>query len=209
MNFPFHADVRCDTTESKKELLKQFLVAEDIQYEDGIPVNRAKFLYLYGAHNTGKYTLLKEIAQEVFGSQWEQRMYIRLDEGQKFPYKLHAHKVESSQKIVLVTDKQDYWLKWKDLYPASKTFHFEGAEITPTPQGHVTIDWPVFMSHHMPRLTTFQTTTKQTVQTFFIRHSLPAELANELVSQITTETKNYGRDLFNILTSSEISHVNP
>ena len=207
MNFPFHADSYAHTTESKKEILKHFLQSENIQYEDDVPVNRSKFLYLYGAKNTGKYTLLKEMAQEVFGPQWEQRMYIRLDEGQRFPYKLHAHKVESSRKVIFVTEKQDHWGKWKELYPASLTFQFEGAEITPTPQGHVTIDWPVFMSRFTPRSTEAQNTVRTRIQTFFIQHSLPAELANGLVSQITEELKNYRRDIFWSVTSSEIAHT--
>ena len=116
---PFVATV--GTTDEKKQLLNHFL--SEVPNPDGYN-NTHKFLYLFGDETTGKMPLLKEVAEEVFGENWETKIYIREDKGQKFPYKLHAHKVESSRKVVIVTNSREHWLKWKDLYPMTQAFEF-------------------------------------------------------------------------------------
>jgi len=95
-------------SESKREFLNDFLKRVD-----------NKFLYLYGDKNTGKQFYLEDIAKEVFADKWKSVIYIRMDEGQKFPYKLHAHKVESSGKVILISNSIDNYNKWKEFYPTT------------------------------------------------------------------------------------------
>lgn len=115
-------DWQAQSTDTKNEALKRFLKMDPT---DPLSV---KFLFLYGKSSTGKLFLLTKIAKELYGSSWESKVYSRVDEGKKFPYKLHAHKVESSIKVVLITDNISYYQKWKELYPNTKAFEFIGEE---------------------------------------------------------------------------------
>lgn len=138
---PFEWNHAASERQQKKLILKDFFENESLEYINDISRATHKFLYLYGDTNTGKLTLLKEVAQEIFGNDWESDVYLRIDDGQRFPYKLHAHKVESSRKVILLTNKRAHWLKWRELYPTTKTFLFEGEELTPSPNGSLLIDY--------------------------------------------------------------------
>ena len=111
--------------EAKREFLNHFFKNSE-----------NKFLYLYGDKNTGKQYYIEDVAKEIFDDGWKSYIYIRIDEGQKFPYKLHAHKVESSVKVILISNSTDNFIKWKALYSNSLLVHFvndnseEGFEIT-------------------------------------------------------------------------------
>ena len=119
-----------ENPEEKETQLTNFFQNNEVEYmENGIPRFRNKFLFLYGEDNTGKLTFLNRVAQNVIGDNWESKVYIRKDEGQRFPYKLHAHKVENSVKIIFVTSSRVHWHKWKELYPITKAMEFRGAEI--------------------------------------------------------------------------------
>ena len=126
-----HIDTRAFTTETKLALLIDFLSMNT--NPDGI-TNSNKFLFLYGEENTGVMPILKQAVQNVFGDNWESSIYLREDKGQKFPYKLHAHKVESSRKVIFVSKSSEHWEKWKTLYPHSKTFRFQEIYISPEQQ---------------------------------------------------------------------------
>lgn len=153
---PFHVDCIAESREQKESMLRDFFMNDIFEEVDGVPRNRNKFLYLFGDENTGKLQILKQIAEEVFGSQWESKLYLRIDEGQKFPYKLHAHKVESSRKVVFVTKSRVTWNKWKDLYPALKTYQFMGAEINQSNDGIVQIRYTEYVLKRMRRQQKFK-----------------------------------------------------
>jgi hypothetical protein len=122
--------------QTKEEALKTFLeMPPQQEMVNGIPMNTSKFLYLYGKQSTGKLFLLKKLAKEKFGQNWENTIYLRVDEGKKYPYKLHAHKVESSSKVILVTDSLEHYTKWKELYPATRAIEFLGEEHLVPEQG--------------------------------------------------------------------------
>ena len=120
---------RAENAHDKEQVLTSFFENNDVDHmENGIPRFRNKFLFLYGENDTGKLTFLNKVAQAVLGDEWESKVYIRLDGGQKFPYKLHAHKVESSVKIIFITNTKIHWHKWRELYPMTKAMEFRGAE---------------------------------------------------------------------------------
>ena len=122
--------------QTKEEALKTFLeMPPQQEMVNGVPMNTSKFLYLYGKQSTGKLFLLKKLAKEKFGQNWENTIYLRVDEGKKYPYKLHAHKVESSSKVILVTDTLEHYPKWKELYPATRAIEFLGEEYLYPEQG--------------------------------------------------------------------------
>jgi hypothetical protein len=127
----------CTGAEIKREFLKEFFNTNVINYDtNNIPYISNKFLYLYGEKNSGKQYYIEEVAKQVFGDDWKSKVYLRIDDGQKYPYKLHAHKVESSVKVILISNSTDNFIKWKALYSNSLLVHFvndnseEGFEIT-------------------------------------------------------------------------------
>lgn len=204
--YPIDIQAGADEREQKKELLKQFFEQENIQYEDGIPVNYSKFLYLFGEQNTGKLALVKEVAQELYGNQWESKIYIRVDDGQRYPYKLHAHKVESSRKVLLLTHKRCHWQKWKELYPSSKTFIFEGIEVIPNSQGLMTIRYGDFSQQFRATNTQFRNDLHQTVRHFFEQHNLSSTLADSLCQRFVEHIRSNNINTLNAMTSAEVSN---
>lgn len=111
--------------EQKRIFLKNFFTNNTIKYDtNNIPYISNKFLYLYGEKNSGKQYYIEEVAKQVFGDDWKSKVYLRIDDGQKYPYKLHAHKVESSVKVVLISNKIDNFIKWKALYHNTLLIHF-------------------------------------------------------------------------------------
>lgn len=196
-----------DTYDSKKELLKYFLQEDSVQYQDGVPVNSNRFLYLYGPVNSGKYTILKEVAKEVYGDNWEQQIYLRQDDGQRYPYKLHAHKVEYSRKIILLTDKTVHWRKWRELYPTTKAFRFEGAEVIPTTQGHVTIRYTEYFEQNKNNNIQMKSDIDQIIASFFQTHNLSEELSLQLRNSIKNRLIEHWRNSVNVFQASEVTNV--
>ena len=118
----------CKTTAEKREYLINFMRNSSIITTDQ-GYFCSKFLYLYGVTGTGKLELTKNIAREVFGNDWESKIYLRIDEGQKFPYKLHGTKVSNSKKVIFITNTSNYLEKWIELYSSTKCVEFRGCEL--------------------------------------------------------------------------------
>ena len=118
----------CKTTAEKREYLINFMLNSSIITTDQ-GYFCSKFLYLYGVTGTGKLELTKNIAREVFGNDWESKIYLRIDEGQKFPYKLHGTKVSNSKKVIFITNTSNYLEKWIELYSSTKCVEFRGCEL--------------------------------------------------------------------------------
>ena len=192
-----------DNYDNKKEILKHFLQEDTIDYQDGI--NSNKFLYLYGPANTGKLAILKEVALEIFGDQWERRIYLRQDDGQRYPYKLHAHKVEYSRKVILLTDKRAHWRKWRELYPTTKTFRFEGAEVIPNT--NITIRWTDYFTQNTTNNLVFKTEIDTMISSFFQEHNLSETLSNQLRNTIKNRIIEHYRSNLELLQSSEVSNA--
>ncbi len=155
-NARFESNRNASTREEKEEILREFLTSDSIYIDEGVPVNQNKFLYLYGEENTGKLTILKQVAKDVFGDNWESKIYLRIDEGQRYPYKLHAHKVESSRKVIFVTNSRISWGKWKELYPMLRTFTFFGIEHQQTQDGLVTVRYSDYFTENRNRKERFK-----------------------------------------------------
>jgi len=102
----------------KREFLSRFLCTHSTEYIAN------KFLYIYGEKNSGKQYYVEEVAAQVFGDDWKSKVYLRIDDGQKYPYKLHAHKVESSVKIICISNSIEHYTKWKALYVNSLLAQF-------------------------------------------------------------------------------------
>jgi hypothetical protein len=204
---PFDWNQIAREREQKKSLLKDFFENESVDYMNDIPRATHKFLYLYGHTNTGKLTLVKEVAQETFGNDWESKVYLRIDDGQRFPYKLHAHKVESSRKVILITNKRVHWLKWKELYPTTKTFFFEGAEVIPSTQGHVTIRYTEYFQQNKNNNIQMKSDIDQIIASFFQGHNLSEELSVELRSSIKNRLIEHWRNSVNLFQASEVTNV--
>lgn len=183
--YPITIQATASTRDEKKMLMKHFFETDEVENEEGILVNRSKFLYLFGEKNTGKLTIIKETAQEVYGNDWESKIYIRVDEGQRYPYKLHAHKVESSRKVIFLTNKRCHWQKWRDLYPSTKTFLFEGVELIPNSQGLLTIRYNDFFQHLRNNNVEIRNQINQVVFDFFIEQNLSESLASSLTNRFT------------------------
>ena len=130
----------CETTAEKREYLLNFMRNSSIvTTEQGYFCS--KFLYLFGVTGTGKRELTKSIAREVFGNDWESKIYVRIDEGQKFPYKLHGTKVSTSKKVIFITNTSKYLSKWIELYSSTKCVEFRGCEIYRAPRTIMQIKW--------------------------------------------------------------------
>jgi DNA polymerase III delta prime subunit len=166
------------TTEEKKDVLMNFFRIQQTTF-DGF-TNSHKFLFLYGEENTGKLTLIKEVAQEVFGENWESCFYIREDKGQRYPYKLHAHKVESSRKVIIITNTREQWLKWHEMYPHTQAFWFRGIYIPP---GQVLAE-NIAGNFRNYDIDLFKRNLQDTIDVFCGDKGITADLAAELKGKI-------------------------
>jgi hypothetical protein len=183
---PFDWNQIAREREQKKSLLKDFFENESVDYMNDIPRATHKFLYLYGDTNTGKLTFVKEVAQETFGNDWESKVYLRIDDGQRFPYKLHAHKVESSRKVILITNKRVHWLKWKELYPATQTYVFEGQELTPSPNGSLLIQYDRYRTSRETASNDF----KRSIETVLQEYVVQGKVTDDIKTQIHRKIKD-------------------
>jgi len=143
-----HWNWQPQSTDTKEESLRRFFsTALNDEYSN------AKFLFLYGNESTGKLYHLKKIAKETYGDSWESKVYVRMDEGKKFPYKLHAHKVESSKKVVFISNSLQHFRKWKELYPSTLFYEFKGEEYLLRERGTVRIKKDQYEEHRSARNT--------------------------------------------------------
>jgi len=177
---------RAENADDKEQVLTSFFENNEVEHmENGMPRFRNKFLFLYGEDDTGKLTFLSKVAKTVLGDEWESKVYIRKDEGQKFPYKLHAHKVESSVKIIFITNTKTHWHKWRELYPMTKAMEFRGAEFENNldPGG----GWARFNENR--RSTRDQEL--QDIETIVAYNGDPAQLKNRLLQFYTSLNRNF------------------
>lgn len=154
--------------ESKREFLKEFFNTNIIKYDtNNTPYISNKFLYLYGSKNAGKQYYIEEVAKQSFGDDWKSKIYLRIDDGQKYPYKLHAHKIESSIKVILISDSIDNFKKWKELYPKTVITKFvnddseEGFETTENNEAIYKITLAKWHEYNMKSLLEFRNKIKE------------------------------------------------
>jgi hypothetical protein len=60
----------------------------------------------------------------VFGDNWKRHVYIRIDDGQQYPYKLHGDKVAISDKVIFISRGYEHARKWLELYRNSQIVRF-------------------------------------------------------------------------------------
>jgi hypothetical protein len=82
------------------------------------------FLFLYGERDTGTIPIVESVAQEVFGDNWKRHVYVRIDDGQQYPYKLHGNKVATSDKVIFISTEDRHLGKWMYMYRASRLARF-------------------------------------------------------------------------------------
>ena len=123
-----NTDVILTNRQSKEAFLKHFMDDNSVLTTDEGYFQRSRFLYLYGGAGTGKESCTEKVAHQVFGDSWKDKVYIRIAKNQKFPYKLHSEKVESSKKIIFICRNTEHLAKWRSMYPYTKTICFEGCE---------------------------------------------------------------------------------
>jgi hypothetical protein len=82
------------------------------------------FLFLCGERDTGTISIVESVAQEVFGENWKRHVYLRIDDGQQYPYKLHGNKVATSDKVIFISTDDRHLGKWLDMYRASRRVRF-------------------------------------------------------------------------------------
>jgi hypothetical protein len=112
------------TSEDKRAFLHEFMTARpppDMPRVDAIQYN---FLFLYGERDTGTVSIVESVAQEVFGDDWKRHVYLRIDDGQQYPYKLHGNKVATSDKVIFISTGDRHLGKWLDMYRASRRVRF-------------------------------------------------------------------------------------
>ncbi len=111
-------------SEEKRAFLNEFMrsrAPQDMPRVDAINYN---FLFLYGERDTGTIPLVESVAQEVFGDNWKRHVYVRIDDGQQYPYKLHGDKVAASDKVIFISRGNQHLRKWLELYQASRVVRF-------------------------------------------------------------------------------------
>lgn len=120
----YHEHVTCSTSEMKRAFLHDFMTIRappDMPRVDAIQYN---FLFLYGERDTGTIPIVESVAQEVFGDNWKRHVYVRIDDGQQYPYKLHGNKVATSDKVIFISTEDRHLGKWMYMYRASRRARF-------------------------------------------------------------------------------------
>ena len=120
----YHEHVICSTSEMKRAFLHDFMTIRappDMPRVDAIQYN---FLFLYGERDTGTISIAESVAQEVFGDNWKRHVYIRIDDGQQYPYKLHGNKVATSDKVIFISTGDRHLGKWMYMYRDSRVARF-------------------------------------------------------------------------------------
>ena len=203
-NVPFDSEWQPNTTELKTNALRDFLLNDYFEDINGVQINRNKFLYLYGEQNTGQLSILKTVAREVFGDRWESKVYLRIDEGQRYPYKLHAHKVESSKRVIFITHSKLSWAKWKELYPRMRTFTFLGAETQANDESIVRVRYSQHFTENQQRKENFardiQTIVSETCQ----QMNVPTNVIDLLKEKLMRRIRDDWMAQHNIFIASEV-----
>jgi hypothetical protein len=112
-------------SEQKRGFLYEFMTARAPPDMPRVEAIRYNFLFLYGERDTGTISIVESVAQEVFGENWKRHVYLRIDDGQQYPYKLHGNKVATSDKVIFISTEDRHLRKWLDMYHASRCVRFE------------------------------------------------------------------------------------
>jgi hypothetical protein len=113
-------------SEGKRAFLHEFMTDRAPPHMPRVEAIRYNFLFLYGERDTGTISIVESVAQEVFGENWKRHVYLRIDDGQQYPYKLHGNKVATSDKVIFISTEDRHLRKWFDMYHASRCVRFMG-----------------------------------------------------------------------------------
>lgn len=111
-------------SEGKRAFLHEFMTARAPLEMPRVEAIRYNFLFLYGERDTGTISIVESVAQEVFGENWKRHVYLRIDDGQQYPYKLHGNKVATSDKVIFISTEDRHLRKWLEMYRASRCVRF-------------------------------------------------------------------------------------
>ena len=124
MNYHDHEEFY--TSGDKETFLRNFMSDRAPQEMPRVEAIRHNFLFLYGERDSGTISIVESVAQEVFGDDWKRHVYLRIDDGQQYPYKLHGSKVATSDKVIFISTEDRHLRKWLDMYRASRRVRFTG-----------------------------------------------------------------------------------
>lgn len=113
-------------SEEKRGFLRDFMTTRAPPDMPRVETIRHNFLFLYGERDSGTISIVESVAQEVFGENWKRHVYLRIDDGQQYPYKLHGNKVATSDKVIFISTEDRHLRKWLDMYRASRVCRFTG-----------------------------------------------------------------------------------
>jgi len=113
-------------SDDKYAFLRDFMTARAPPDMPRIEAIRYNFLFLCGERDTGTIPIVETVAREVFGENWKRHVYVRIDDGQQYPYKLHGNKVATSDKVIFISTGDRHLGKWLDMYRASRCVRFMG-----------------------------------------------------------------------------------
>jgi hypothetical protein len=111
-------------SEQKRGFLYDFMTARAPPDMPRVEAIQYSFLFLCGERDTGTISIVESVAQEVFGDNWKRHVYLRIDDGQQYPYKLHGNKVATSDKVIFISTEDRHLRKWLDMYRASRLVRF-------------------------------------------------------------------------------------
>ena len=111
-------------SEEKRGFLRDFMTTRAPPEMPRVEAIRFNFLFLYGERDTGTISIVESVAQEVFGENWKHNVYLRIDDGQQYPYKLHGSKVAISDKVIFISTDDRHLRKWLEMYHASRCVRF-------------------------------------------------------------------------------------
>jgi hypothetical protein len=120
----YHEHETYSTSEGKRAFLHDFMTGRAPPDMPRVEAIRYNFLFLYGERDTGTISIVESVAQEVFGENWKRHVYLRIDDGQQYPYKLHGNKVATSDKVIFISTEDRHLGKWLEMYRASRRVRF-------------------------------------------------------------------------------------
>jgi hypothetical protein len=120
----YHEHETYSTSEGKRAFLHDFMTTRAPPDMPRVDAIQYSFLFLCGERDTGTISIVESVAQEVFGENWKRHVYLRIDDGQQYPYKLHGNKVATSDKVIFISTDDRHLGKWLDMYRASRRVRF-------------------------------------------------------------------------------------
>jgi len=120
----YHEHETYSTSEGKRAFLHDFMTTNAPLEMPRVDAIQYSFLFLCGERDTGTISIVESVAQEVFGENWKRHVYLRIDDGQQYPYKLHGNKVATSDKVIFISTDDRHLGKWLDMYRASRRVRF-------------------------------------------------------------------------------------